>query len=379
MRRWFLVSAVFGVAVAPFALAQEAEPVPVATITFEPETYESYKEFTAKAVASVEDRIAALKSLSPETPRVRIGSILSDPTLGNCLALRDVLAESPVLDGDSGRYVLRFSANDPDYVVRLARDVNAVKKCFRPQGDTAAFEAKRAENDAKVEKLDQDIHQLKERQREIEEEQGKLGTEKANSRIERAEDAMLDLRLAQAEAEARRETGMGKLEQVRKQPAEEAAGVQQKKKQYAQQKVELAAKAVNRVKQLHNQGLTGSAELERAEQALAEAQLEAAMFDEEANAPRPSSPAETQLTAVIIEAEIDLAGLEARSRVLREEMASLSAVLDNQAALVEEYNRANDRVRELVAEAKKLREWPKSASDFPVPKPVIEWAQRPGE
>jgi hypothetical protein len=378
MIRWILVLAMIGMAVAPLALAQDAEPVPVATITFEPETYELYREFAAKGLKSMEERIADLDSLSPDNPEVLLGRNHWSPGPEQCEYLRTILTQSAIKDNAAGRYVL--TVRGPAYLspggwANVTRDVF---RCFEPY-DAAAFEAKRAENDAKIEELQPEIEELEVKRTATREARSALRIESVRARLEARKETMLELRLAKAEAEARRETAMHKLEEARKQPDEAATQTHHLKSQYTKEKIALATKAVERVQKMVSQGLAASAELEQAEQALTEARLQAAMIEQEAGEHRPASPAETQLTGLLVEAEIDLAGLEGKGRVLGDEMASLQAILTRDAALEREYTEECERRDELLHQKAELKNWPKSPEDFPVPNPVIEWAQRPGE
>ena len=385
MKRWIFVLALTGIMLAaPLAPAQDDGKIPVATITFEPRTYELYKEFAAETLESLDEVIAARETLVPNAPGFMFRP--SGEHLGeeHYEVVRAIVSQSADLDPQSGRYVMALAAPGSASSNIWAWFADRVLRDFSHSSvDVPAFEAKRAENDAKMEKNESKIRELRGQMTGLEQHALRrmkgMGIDDVKARLIAVEDAMLEHRLARTEAEARRSMAMAKLEEARKRPGETAAQAHQQKRQYAKERIELAAKAVERVQKMVSQGLAASAELERAEQALAEAKLEAAIFEEQAGAHRPVSPMETQLTGLLVEAEIDLAGLEARGDVLEQQKAIMFGLFDEAAAMEEELARAEARIGELHEEMVALKNWPLNPSDFPVPRPVIQWAQRPGE
>lgn len=323
--------------------------VVVVKVNFSPDTYELYRDWAEKTLRTIEESAS-----SDEREILVIGDTEIQNTAANRAWLRQLLTETGVPQRGGRDYQLSFLAPNhwPAWRPLLGPVLNEFYAYVK---DPGVYEAKRIENDAEIEQCMAQQDKLNVRREAIElKKEGLLSSadlDGIRGQMVAIESAALQLDLGGAEAEARKRMILSKLGEERE-LAEAGCGSLEEQRRIVKRQIELAKTDLARAEQLYKDGLGAPSGLREAEKAILVLEKEAAVLAGKAQA-EPTS-VETQLRGLLTEAEIDLAGLEARSKVLeirRRETEKLWAdvsVLDNELGEVrEQHAELSSRIRDL--------------------------------
>jgi hypothetical protein len=366
---------------APFqALAQDAvaelNPEDVlARVHFDPATYELYRPWADKWFEELGKPVAPHslpKVEGDELVHRRTGWVPVD-------WVRAVLFTEAVRSEDGKEYVMNVLLPNSD---RRSRDIHSsileglIMQQFYRNGGFAqdAFMAKQEEVEQRGGEFEKSANevgdQINASRQELERDRREISDETLQSQIAAIEEgSKLELEMNLAEMKARRDA----ILRIPKERREELEHVE-KERQEIEKERKLAELNLAEVKSLFESGEVAEFQMDLAEKRLGKLQESVeGLADREQFAHIHSSEPLNQL---LVEAEVNLAGLEARRHVLLTQYEELQGRLAKRIDLQQKIDELTARSLDLHYKAQEIYDSLKK-DEFRTPRPVIEWVPEP--
>ena len=359
MRKARYLTAVLVLVGSVFAAASaqgQGEGNVIAKVSFEPRTYEVYREWAEMRLTSVgkSRHAVSVGETPPEDLKQWCHAFLlqsADPLHNGKRIL--IVSRGELETGDAqiltARMLTEFRSSRKHDEAEFAR-VRAQRNREMEEVRTAMLEAEsaaeRREREARRELRGRSLDELQERAREL-------------------DDHMFEMDMDIAEAEARREVIVRKLAEAQE-LAERIPGAHLPEANRTQllTQLELALGALYRAKA--NNMADEAAEAEEMVSML-RAEIRELELAEQAH------PHVLGLKEHLTDIEVELAGVSARRELLEQQRARIEEILERATSFEEEVDDLRAHREELERGYEELAAWPDGPGDFPLEQPVIEW------
>jgi len=355
----------------------------LAVVHFDPATYKLYRPWADRWFEELGKPLAPHKR--PEVD----GDRLINPLPGNELPVdwvRTILSLEAVRSNDEDVFVMTVPMPVEKNVNRSFYSSIAEKlimQVFYNQHGFAqeAFQVKQEEVERKAREYEESAQKVQDvkdsfRQR-LEHDRREISDETLQAQIAAIEEGpKLELEMNLAEMAARRETILRKLADV-----QEDVSLESELGRKRQEVTEGLTRAVAELEELKKhleryQDPAGSDKLDAAAKRVEELKQGAATIEHESARVASSGALHGQLKQLLTDAEINVAGLEARRDVLLRQYEALKERLEIRVRIQQEIDELNVRKSELQTKAQEVYE-SLNADEFRTPRPVIEWVPEP--
>lgn len=358
--------------------AETDEDVVIARVIFEPRTYELYREWAR-------EKIEELEHSAPHGTTWNVDGRDFPLRPQHVEMVKRILSEPAVPEDKEEKYALVIThgllGSKPPVRWSISQVVGWTIESFKynVRGDPFVFEAKRAEHDAKIKELEQEKLPLDQIILDIErkarrELQG-MNTADIHARLREVEDTVLGMKMDFAEREAKRKAILEKLQEEAKR-AENKDALFEEQKGLLQRQIEVAERSLEYAKQKAEKGLLDAGEVAAAELRLLEAEQQQLRLKAH---PQEESNTVMRLRELLVEMEVELAGMDARMGIVIEQKEELESLRIRALSLDDEKYEAQAQNNELYHQIFELQRRRIRLNDFPIAPPLIEWVKQPAE